>query len=67
MQQKVIENLYAISERLPKNDRSVGELEYCIKQVSGQNLYAEIDFDDEADDEHESGSVVSSQKEKRQN
>ena len=31
VQQKVIENLYAISERLPKNDKAIGELEYCIK------------------------------------
>ena len=31
VQQKVIENLYSISERLPKDDRAVGELEYCIK------------------------------------
>ena len=35
VQQKVIENLYSISERLPKDDRAVGELEYCIKQISG--------------------------------
>ena len=69
MQQKVIENLYAISERLPKNDRSVAELEYCIKQVSSQNLYAEIDFEDDAEQDNadDNGSVKSSTLEKRQN
>lgn len=69
VQQKVIENLYAISERLPKNDRSVAQLEYCIKQVSSQNLYAEIDFEDDAEQDiaDDNGSVKSSTQEKRQN